>query len=54
MNEVFTFRRSGRSTRRVIGRFEATGVVPRFAELLRARGVDLSVQMFRKPEEVSE
>jgi pilus assembly protein CpaF len=47
MQEIFTFRRRGvDSEGRVLGRFEATGIRPRFAERLMMRGVPLSNDLF--------
>jgi pilus assembly protein CpaF len=45
-NEIFAFRRSGVLGGRVLGRFEATGVRPRFTERLQIAGVALSAQLF--------
>jgi pilus assembly protein CpaF len=45
-NEIFAFRRSGVAGGRVIGRFEATGVRPRFAERLQVAGVPLPGRLF--------
>jgi pilus assembly protein CpaF len=47
MQEIFRFRRSGVDGEgRVLGRFEATGIRPRFAERLTMRGIDLSNDLF--------
>ncbi|HET6518759.1 MAG TPA: CpaF family protein [Geminicoccaceae bacterium] len=47
MQEIFRFRRSGvDSEGRVLGRFEATGIRPRFAERLIMRGIELSNELF--------
>jgi pilus assembly protein CpaF len=47
MQEIFTFRRRGLDGEgRVLGRFEATGIRPRFAERLMMRGVELSNDLF--------
>jgi pilus assembly protein CpaF len=47
MQEIFTFRRRGVDGEgRVLGRFEATGIRPRFAERLMMRGVALSNDLF--------
>jgi pilus assembly protein CpaF len=45
-NEIFAFRRSGVVSGRVLGRFEATGVRPRFAERLQVAGVPLPSRLF--------
>jgi pilus assembly protein CpaF len=47
MQEIFCFRRRGVDGEgRVLGRFEATGIRPRFAERLRMRGIELSNDLF--------
>jgi pilus assembly protein CpaF len=47
MQEIFCFRRRGLDGEgRVLGRFEATGIRPRFAERLRMRGLELSNDLF--------
>jgi pilus assembly protein CpaF len=47
MQEIFCFRRRGVDGEgRVLGRFEATGIRPRFAERLSMRGVELSNDLF--------
>jgi pilus assembly protein CpaF len=47
MQEIFGFRRRGVDGEgRVLGRFEATGIRPRFAERLTMRGVELSNDLF--------
>jgi pilus assembly protein CpaF len=47
MQEIFCFRRRGVDGEgRVLGRFEATGIRPRFAERLKMRGLELSNDLF--------
>jgi len=47
MQEIFCFRRRGVDGEgRVLGRFEATGIRPRFVERLRMRGLELSNDLF--------
>ncbi len=46
MQEIFTYDRQGMDGDRVIGQFRATGIRPRFADRLKAFGVDLSALMF--------
>jgi pilus assembly protein CpaF len=47
MQEIFRFRRSGLDAEgRVLGRFEATGIRPRFAERLTMRGIELANDLF--------
>lgn len=45
-NEIFAFRRSGVLGGRVLGRFEATGVRPRFTDRLQVAGVALPARLF--------
>ena len=48
MQEIFRFRQSGRSSDgTVIGRFEATGLRPRFLEDALSHGIQLSAELFR-------
>jgi len=47
MQEIFRFRRSGLDIEgRVLGRFEATGIRPRFAERLMMRGIELGNDLY--------
>lgn len=47
LQEIFTFRRMGVDARgKVIGRFEATGVRPKFMDALAARGIHLPPELF--------
>ncbi|MEM7201554.1 MAG: CpaF family protein [Planctomycetota bacterium] len=46
LQEIFRWRRSGRSERRLEGRYLATGITPRLAERLRDRGADVMQQWF--------
>jgi pilus assembly protein CpaF len=47
MQEIFRFRRVGRGTDgKVIGQYEATGMRPRLMEVLRARGIELPIDLF--------
>jgi pilus assembly protein CpaF len=48
MQEIFRFRQTGRSSDgTVIGRFEATGLRPRFLEDAMSHGIQLSADLFR-------
>lgn len=47
LQEIFRWQRSGRSERRVEGRYVATGIVPQLADRLRERGADLPHAMFQ-------
>ena len=46
LQEIFRFERGRRRGRRVEGKFVATGIVPRLAEELRARGRDPFVELY--------
>lgn len=47
LQEIFRFRRIGRDGERVKGEFVSTGIVPRFVEEARSRGVEIPLQLFR-------
>jgi pilus assembly protein CpaF len=48
MQEIFHFRQTGIGPDgQVLGRFEATGIRPRFVDYLAARGIHLSAELFR-------
>ena len=48
MQEIFRFRQSGVSSEGIVqGRFEATGIRPRFLEQAMAHGINLSADLFR-------
>jgi pilus assembly protein CpaF len=49
MQEVFRFQRRREEGNRVGGQFVATGIVPRFYEDLRERGIELARGIFRAP-----
>jgi pilus assembly protein CpaF len=51
MQDVFRFERHGRKGKAVLGTFAATGVVPRLAEELRERDIEVPLQLFQKPRE---
>ncbi|HET8633747.1 MAG TPA: CpaF family protein [Gemmatimonadales bacterium] len=54
MQEIFAFERMGIDENdRVIGRFKATGIRPRFTERLKAYGIDLSHLLFSNLEQQS-
>ncbi len=47
MQEIFRFRRMGRGAQgQVVGQYEATGVRPKFMEVLGPRGIDLPAGLF--------
>jgi pilus assembly protein CpaF len=46
MQEIFTYDRQGMDGDKVVGQFRATGIRPRFADRLKAFGIDLSTLMF--------
>ncbi|MEC7584679.1 MAG: ATPase, T2SS/T4P/T4SS family, partial [Planctomycetota bacterium] len=47
LQEIFRWQRSGRSERRVEGRYVATGITPRISDRLRERGAEIQQQWFR-------
>ena len=49
LQDVYVFKQTGRSEARVEGRFEATGIVPRFVYDLRERGEDVPQSLFQRP-----
>ncbi len=49
LQEIFRWQRSGRSERRIEGRYVATGIAPRLADRLRERGADLPHRLFHAP-----
>ena len=49
MQDIFVFRQHGRQGRRMVGEFSATGVVPRMAEELREKGVQIPPALFQRP-----
>jgi pilus assembly protein CpaF len=54
MQDIFTFEKIGVNEKgRVIGRFRATGVRPKFSERLRAAGMQLSTSVFQTIVEIS-
>jgi pilus assembly protein CpaF len=51
MQEIFTYERQGiNEDGKVLGRFRATGIRPRFAERLSASGIDLATALFSNVE----
>jgi pilus assembly protein CpaF len=52
--DIFLFERTGMSIEgRVLGKFRATGVRPKFAEKLKVAGIDFPAAMFQSVVEVS-
>jgi pilus assembly protein CpaF len=51
MQEIFKFEQYGLDENlRVIGRHVATGVRPRFADICKAKGIDIPTDIFEKDE----
>ncbi len=50
LQDIFRFERRGRRGRTVAGEFAATGIMPRLAEELREREVDIPVELFQRPQ----
>ena len=46
MQEIFEFRTTGHSGRRLVGEFRATGIVPRVCEELRLQGIEVPLELF--------
>ncbi len=46
LQDIYVFKQTGKDGNKVNGRFVATGIVPRFANELAARGVEISNQSF--------
>jgi len=54
MNEIFKFQRTGiNENGDVLGEFQATGLVPKFHEHLRLRGIDLDYSLFNPDHHLS-
>ena len=49
LQDIYVFRRRGREGRRVLGDFNATGIVPRLVEELRDQGVNVPMSLFQQP-----
>jgi pilus assembly protein CpaF len=48
MQDIFRFRMTGRDAEnQVLGHFEATGIRPKFLDILSSHGVELSSDLFR-------
>ncbi|MEQ8767919.1 MAG: CpaF family protein [Planctomycetota bacterium] len=48
LQDIFKFERRGGNIRRVVGEYQATGVVPRVVQELRSRDLELRINMFQK------
>src|SRR5581483_9491335 len=48
LQEIFTFRRRSRQGRHLIGEYAAAGIVPHYVEELRQRGLEISLDWFKK------
>ena len=49
MQDVFRFEPTSRSSKRIVGQFVATGIVPRIAEELRDRDFAVPMSIFQRP-----
>jgi len=49
LQDLYVFRRRGREGRKVLGDFNATGIVPRLVEELRDQGVNVPTSLFQPP-----
>ncbi len=52
MQDLFVFQRQGKQGRRIVGRFAATGVIPRMVDDLREDGVQIPGALFQRPDGV--
>jgi pilus assembly protein CpaF len=50
LQDIFRFQQTGRAGRKVIGAFQATGVVPRIVHELREKGVEVPLDIFQQRE----
>jgi pilus assembly protein CpaF len=48
LQDIFVFRRRGREGRKIVGEFNATGIVPRLVEELRDQGVNVPTSLFQQ------
>jgi pilus assembly protein CpaF len=48
LQDIFVYRRRGRQGKHLLGDFNATGIVPQFIDDLRQRGIEISLDWFRK------
>ncbi|MGI9496651.1 MAG: CpaF family protein [Mariniblastus sp.] len=46
LQDIYVFKQTGKEENRITGRFEATGIVPRFSRELADRGIEISNQKF--------
>jgi pilus assembly protein CpaF len=49
LQDIYVFRRRGREGRKILGDFNATGIVPRLVEELRDQGVTVPTSLFQQP-----
>ena len=49
LQDIYAYRQTGRRSGRIEGRFEATGIVPRFVYTLREQGEDVPQSLFQTP-----
>ncbi len=52
MQDLFVFQHQGKQGRRIVGRFAATGVIPRMVDDLREDGVQIPGALFQRPDGV--
>ena len=48
LQDIFVYRRRGKQGKHLIGDFSATGIVPQYVDELRTRGIEISLDWFRK------
>jgi pilus assembly protein CpaF len=49
LQDIFVFKQRGRKDRQIVGEYQATGIVPRRVHMLRERGIEIPLEMFRGP-----
>jgi len=49
LQDIFVFKQKGRKDRQIVGEYQPTGIVPRRVHMLRERGIEIPLEMFRGP-----
>jgi pilus assembly protein CpaF len=53
MQDIFRFQQTGRNGRKIVGHFQATGIVPRLMHEMREKGLDVDLTLFQRADDVS-
>jgi pilus assembly protein CpaF len=48
MQDIFRFQQTGRNGRKIVGTFQATGIVPRLMHEMREKGLDVDLTLFQR------